>query len=223
MRAVDKRRPHGDPAGMHTASSEPAAFALHSGTPPWWGGRVRAQVRELLVDQGHLEKKAAAAANRFLFVVPQDARLQRALSALAREELVHFERTLHLCGQRGIAIATQQPAGYAAHLKAACDRDVPGRLVDELLVAALIETRSCERMQCLALALRGRDEELAAFYRELVAAEARHHLVYVEVAAQVAGAAAVAARWQVLAAHEARVLAGLPFTPHLHGGTGDGR
>lgn len=86
-------------------------------------------------------------------------------------------------------------------------------MVDTLLCLALIEARSCERMQLLAGALA--DAALAAFYRGLVASEARHHHRYVALAAEAAGGD-VEGRLRVLAAHEAAVLADMPPWPRMH-------
>jgi tRNA-(ms[2]io[6]A)-hydroxylase len=191
---------------------------LASATPPSWAASLRGHLDELLIEQAQLEKRAASTATAFLFRVPQAPVVQQALSALAREELLHFERTLRLCATRAIPFRTQPPSPYAERLKAACRPAMPDRLVDELLVAALIEARSCERMAALADAFAGVDDELAAFWRDLVAAEARHQVVYADVAASLVPAAAVAARWRELAAHEARVLGVLPWSPRLHGG-----
>lgn len=199
---------------------------LASATPPVWALALRPHLPALLVEQAHLEQKAAAAATSFLFRVPVRIDLQRELSRLSREELVHFERTLRLLEQRGIPFAKRPPSDYAARLKAAVASTMPQRLLDELLVAALIEARSCERMQCLGESLRGHDDELATFYLDLVAAEARHRVVYVDIALALVDPAtglgmdpaAVAQRWRLLAAHEASVLGSLPWSPHLHGG-----
>ncbi|MBX3463074.1 MAG: tRNA-(ms[2]io[6]A)-hydroxylase [Planctomycetes bacterium] len=191
-------------------------------TPPAWAAAMVDHVPALLVDQAHLEKKAAAAAVAFLFRVPGGAAAQRALSRLAREELVHFERTLRLLSARGVAFVPQPPTPYAERLKAGIGRTMPQRLADELLVAAVIEARSCERMALLGAALRGVDAEVAAFYAELCAAEARHEGLYAALAADLLPPEQLVARWQALGAHEAAVLAGLPPAPRLHAGTGDG-
>jgi tRNA-(ms[2]io[6]A)-hydroxylase len=195
----------------------PATAAAYT-TPAAWAVAQLPHRAQLLVEQAHLEKKAAAAAMQFLFRVPAPAPALRALSALAREELAHFERTLKLLERRGIAFAAQPPSPYAEQLKRGCATTMPARLVDELLVAAAIEARSHERMQLLADACRRDDAELADFYADLVAAEARHAPLYVELAAAVAPAAVVAARRDALAAHEAAVLRALPFAPRLHSG-----
>jgi tRNA-(ms[2]io[6]A)-hydroxylase len=223
MLGLDRAVWPGDAAAVDPSiDSEPAPWrhcTLRAATPAGWGQRAIAHLPLLLVEQAHLEKKAAAAAVRLMFQVPQEPRLQAALSALAREELVHFERTLRLLRTRGIALATLPPSRYAESLKRAVAPTMPERLIDELLVAALIEARSHERMAALAAALHGTDDTAAAFYRELVDAEARHRGVYLDVAAAFATPDAIGRRWDVLAAAEAAAVA-LPFEPRLHGGAG---
>ena len=213
------------PGSVHPApAASPAQYpacALAAATPAAWAERALRHLPELLVDQAHLEKKAAAAALRLLFAVPLGAAQQQALSALAREELVHFERALRLLLRRGIAFGRQPPSVYAERLKAACARTQPARLVDEVLVAALIEARSHERMALLAHVGAAFDAEAAAFWSDLVEAEARHRSIYLDVAATLVPAESMAARFAVLAAHEAAVLAAAPFAPRLHGGQGD--
>lgn len=191
-------------------------------TPPQWAQRLVQQWAELLIEQAHLEKKAASAALHLLFKLPAGSGYERVLSALAREELVHFERTLRLLAGRGLAFGPQLPSAYAEQLRRACRRTMPERLIDELLLAAIIESRSCERMGLLAAALTNCDDELAQFYAELVAAEARHGSLYCDIAQHLAGAAAARQRYEELGAHEAQVLRGLPFAPRLHSGLSPG-
>lgn len=199
--------------------SPAAAFApLPFVTASAWAERLVVQIDELLVEQAHLEKKAAAAAISFLFRLPADAAAQRGLSQLAREELVHFERTLRLLAARGVAFVRQPPSAYAERLKEAVRRAQPERLIDELLLAAIIEARSHERMALLAEACRDPLPEVASFYAELCAAEARHAPLYQELAALLAEPAAVAERHAALGAHEAAVLRALPPGPRLHSG-----
>jgi tRNA-(ms[2]io[6]A)-hydroxylase len=199
---------------LPTLASEPLPFC----TPPAWAQRLVPHVDELLVEQAHLEKKAAAAAMSFLFRVPVAPDVLRGLSALAREELVHFERTLKLLAARGVPFTSQPPSAYAERLKAGVARTMPQRLVDELLVGAIIEARSCERMRLFAAALRGVHADVADFYEDLVAAEERHAVLYAEVASQLVPPADVARRWRELGRHEAEVLNALPWSPRLHGG-----
>ncbi|MCC7066154.1 MAG: tRNA-(ms[2]io[6]A)-hydroxylase [Planctomycetes bacterium] len=211
------------PTIMPRESTEPAAETLACDplpytTPAAWAASQVGHIADLLIDQAHLEKKAAAAAMSFLFRIPLRSELLRGISALAREELVHFERTLKLLGARGIEYRAQPPSAYAERLKAGTLRTMPERLADELLVGAIIEARSCERMSLLAAALATVDPEVADFYADLVTAEERHEVLYKDAAVLVLGAETAASRWRVLGQHEAKVLRELPWTPRLHGG-----
>jgi tRNA-(ms[2]io[6]A)-hydroxylase len=136
------------------------------------------------------------------------------LSALAREELAHFEQVLARLARRGIAYGRLTPSPYATDLLAAVRPQEPERLADTLLCLSLIEARSCERMRLLADAVA--DAELAGFYRGLLASEARHHQSYVTLAASVLPEDAVRARLAELAAHEAAVIAAAPALPRMH-------
>jgi tRNA-(ms[2]io[6]A)-hydroxylase len=188
-----------------------------SRTEPGWAEQALAHIDEVLVDHAHLERKAAGTAVRFLFQYPERIALQAPLSALAREELAHFEEVLAHLARRGAAFGRQRPSQYAGRLRAAARSRDPERLVDALLFCALIESRSCERLGLLAKVLTQVDAELAHFYAGLERAEARHQNVYVELAETVAPREEVRARLEQLAKHEAAVVAALPRTPRLHG------
>ena len=73
----------------------------------------------------------------------------------------------------------------------------PQRAVDRLLVAGLIEARSCERFHVLAEHVK--DAELAEFYRSLFESEARHHTTYTRLAKHFAPEADVMSRLDELA------------------------
>jgi tRNA-(ms[2]io[6]A)-hydroxylase len=189
---------------------------LARATDPQWAGRLLPHLDELLLEQAHLEKKAAAAAMAFLFRYPDRPALQRPLSRLAREELRHFERVIQLLEQRGQEFGPQHPGPYAERLKRVVRQGEPDRLLDELLVCGVIEARSCERMGLLAEAAAERNPELSGLYRELVTAEVRHRELYVELAVELFGEAEVAKRWTVITRHEAEVLGEIPRAPRLH-------
>ena len=115
---------------------------------------------------------------------------------------------------RGVAFRILRPSLYAGLLRRPIRSAEPGRLVDTLLCCALIEARSCERFKLLAEAVA--EPELAAFYRGLLAAEARHHQIYVDLAHRLAGPNGAGARLAELAAHEADALAQTPPMPRMH-------
>jgi tRNA-(ms[2]io[6]A)-hydroxylase len=187
---------------------------LASTTGDAWLARALAHLEEILVDHAHCEKKAASTAVSLLFRYPERAELLAPLSRLAREELEHFEEVVERLQARGIALVRQRPSPYAAELMAAVRPDEPARLLDTLLCMALIEARSCERLQLLAGAVP--DPGLAGFFRGLLASEARHHGAYVALAEGVAPPDAVRERLGELARHEAAVLGRAPHWPRLH-------
>jgi tRNA 2-(methylsulfanyl)-N6-isopentenyladenosine37 hydroxylase len=187
---------------------------LASATPPDWAPRAAAQLDEILLDHAHCEKKAASTAVSLLFRYPERTALLSPLTALAREELLHFELLLSHLRARGIAFARQVPSPYAAELMRAIRPEEPLRGLDTLLCLALIEARSCERMKLLAEAVD--DVSLRELYRGLLASEARHHQAYVDLAASFAEPPAVRERLEELARHEAAVLAAAPAMARLH-------
>ncbi|MGZ3407497.1 MAG: tRNA isopentenyl-2-thiomethyl-A-37 hydroxylase MiaE [Polyangia bacterium] len=185
-----------------------------------WVRAACADLPTLLVDHAHCEKRAASTAVRYLFRYPDWPALVGAMSRLAREELVHFERVLKECEARGVPFRGLPSANYAAALFALVrSDDARARKVDEMLACALIEARSHERFEKLQAAID--DERLARFYGELAEAEARHGELYVELAVEAAGgdAAAVAARLAELAAAEGEIVArpGQPTRMHAGG------
>jgi tRNA-(ms[2]io[6]A)-hydroxylase len=187
---------------------------LASATPDAWAVRVAGSLDELLVDHAHCEKKAAGTALRLLFSYPGVQPIQAPLAALAREELAHFEEVLAVLALRGARMRPLRPAPYAGRLRAEVRSGEPLRLVDLLLCCALIEARSCERFGVLAA--RVAEPRLARLWGGLHEAEARHHRLYVDLAAELLPLAAVRDRLAELAAHEARVLAEAPPLARLH-------
>jgi tRNA-(ms[2]io[6]A)-hydroxylase len=190
---------------------------LAAPTDPAWTRHALAHLDEVLLDHAHLEKKAAGTAVTLLFRYPERRPLQEPLARLAREELAHFEEVLGHLDRRGVRFRPQRPAPYAGRLHAAVRAQEPARLLDALLVAALIEARSCERLGLLAEALPGVDDALARLYRGLLAAEARHHGEYVSLALASFPGPEVHERLARLAAHEARAIAAGAPAPRLHG------
>ena len=125
---------------------------LRSSTDPRWVEVALAALDHTLSDHAHCEKKAAASAVKLVADHPDRPDLVRALAKLAQEEMQHFLAVLFELGQRGIALGPDEGDPYAQALFRLV-RGGPGRLVDRLLVAALIEARSCERLALLAGAL----------------------------------------------------------------------
>ena len=177
---------------------------LAAPTDPRWLESALVHLPDILLDHAHCEKKAAGAAIKLLFAYPHHRFLQEPIAELAREELVHFEAVLALLERRGIAYRSQTPSAYGGKLHACVRVSEPERALDVLLVAALIEARSCERFGLLAGGVD--DPELCDFYRGLLASEARHHGLYVELARELCGPEVVRSRLSELARSEAAIL-----------------
>ncbi len=189
-------------------------LSLAAPTDRSWAQRVLASLDELLVDHAHCEKKAAGVALNLLFRYPQHAFLHEPLSRLAREELAHFEEVLRLLAARGSSLRPLRASPYAARLRREQRDEEPQRLVDVLICSALIEARSCERFRLLAET--APEPGLAAFYRGLLEAEARHHHVYLRLAERLAPAPELRERLAWLAQREAEILAEVPPSVRMH-------
>jgi tRNA 2-(methylsulfanyl)-N6-isopentenyladenosine37 hydroxylase len=191
-------------------------FCLKVASDPAWVEEARRDLDAILVDHAHCEMKAASNALSLATRPPGDFVLVRALTDLAREEIDHFQRVVDFLERRGLRLGTPPVDAYASDLRravSALPRDAKiSTLTDRLLVAALIEARSCERFKLLLplLAEQG-DAELLAFYKELFAAEARHYQVLVDLAIAAADgdAPAVHARLERVAEREAAIVRAL--------------
>lgn len=181
-----------------------------------WLPRVREHLDEVLLDHAHCEKKAAGAAIKLLFSYPHHRFLQEPLAELARDELDHFQQILALLDQRGVRYESLRPSPYGIALHGLVRREEPDRLMDLLLISALIEARSCERFQILADGLE--EKELAQLYQSLLVSEARHHGVYVELASQLCERESVDDRLRELAMAEAEIISKPCDWVRLHAG-----
>jgi tRNA-(ms[2]io[6]A)-hydroxylase len=137
----------------------------------------------------------------------------RSLARLAQEELQHFLAVLNELGRRGAALPPDRGDPYVQQLLRHV-RSGAGRLLDRLLVAALVEARSCERLGILGEALP--PGGLRELYLRLAHAEAGHERLFVELAISCAGAAEARTRLDALARAEAQIVAALPLGARIH-------
>lgn len=189
---------------------------LSSPTGDRWLRQVETHLDELLLDHAHCEKKAAGVAMNLLFAYVDNVPLVRAMTEIVQEELTHFHQVLDLCQARGIRFRKVPPSSYGGRLHALIRKEEPGRAIDRLLVAALIEARSCERFALLRDRLAKSDPELADFYGSLFESEARHHSTYVRLARDFAEEEELKRRLAELAAEEARIIAEGDSRPRMH-------
>lgn len=160
----------------------------------------------VLIDHAHCERKAAGVALQLMFRYPGDEQLADQLSALAREELEHFEQVLALLKRRGISLKPLRAPSYGSSLMSHVRKVEPYRMLDAFLVAGLIEARSHERMALLAA--HSPDPELKALYGKLLASEARHFALYWVLCEQRFGRQLTVERLEQLAQVEVDALTG---------------
>ncbi|MEQ6917617.1 tRNA-(ms[2]io[6]A)-hydroxylase [Halomonas aquatica] len=154
-------------------------------TPEAWVEWALANPELLLIDHAQCEKKAASTAMSLLYRYVDQPLLLTKMSQLAREELLHFEQVVKLMEARGIVYRHISASRYAEGLRRHVRGQEPQRLIDILIIGALIEARSCERFARLIPYL---DDELAKFYRSLVKSEGRHFEDYLMLARRLAPA-----------------------------------
>lgn len=148
-------------------------------TPDGWLTAAVESLPVLMIDHANCEKKAAATAMSLMHRYTNNTTLLNKMSRLAREELRHFEQVLKLMTRRGIAYESVTASRYAQTLREKVRKKDPHRLVDTLVVGALIEARSCERFAALAPHV---DTELRDFYTSLLKSESRHFSDYIGLA-----------------------------------------
>lgn len=187
---------------------------LKSSSPDRWLVQVKLNLNEVLIDHAHCEQKAASTAMDLMFDYVQHDSICDQMSEIVLEELDHFRQVRSLLKKRRVRFRGLKPGTYGRRLKALVRPHEPDRAVDRLLVAALIEARSCERFVLLRDHLA--DQELQDFYGSLFESEARHHTVYVRLAELFADRDEVEQRLERLADEESLIIAEGCELPRVH-------
>jgi tRNA-(ms[2]io[6]A)-hydroxylase len=181
-----------------------------------WLAAVFADFSAFLVDHAACEKKAFSTGMSLVSRYPERQALVTPLIAFAREELEHFARVHAILAERGLTLARDETDHYARELRGQVRKLGDEELCDRLLVAGIIEARSCERLCLLADALPARDPALAPTYQNLARAEARHHGLFFRLARQEVGLEATERRAAELLDFEAALVERLPLRAAVH-------
>ncbi|MCF6767788.1 tRNA-(ms[2]io[6]A)-hydroxylase [Thiotrichales bacterium 19S11-10] len=152
-------------------------------TPKAWVDMALDNQDILLIDHANCEKKAASSALSLMYRYQDKLDLALRMSKIAREELVHYEQVVAILSQRKITYRYVSSSRYAQGLRELVSKEEPQKLIDILIVGALIEARSCERFNQVAPYL---DDTLKKFYRGLLASECRHYSIYLDFAREYA-------------------------------------
>jgi tRNA-(ms[2]io[6]A)-hydroxylase len=187
---------------------------LHSTSPARWLKQVDEHLNDILIDHAHCEQKAAGVAMGLMFDYVENEELCVEMTEIVNEELEHFHLVLDLLKQRGIKFRRTKPGTYGRQMKELATRQEPQRAVDRLLIAGLIEARSCERFVLLRDHLE--DKQLSEFYGSLYESEARHHATYVRLARHYCSEEKVSVRLGELAELESAIIQKGCELPRVH-------
>lgn len=197
-----------------TVNINPIKLFLLCDTPDAWVACALANPDLLLIDHANCEKKAASTAINLMYRHVENFELLNKMSRLAREELRHFEQVIGFMEARGVVYEQIGASRYAAELRKPVRTHEPARLVDTLIIGAIIEARSCERFAKLAPHL---DDELQNFYLSLLKSESRHFKDYLGLAEKVAGQS-IAERVQFFLEREKGLILGDDTEFRFHSG-----
>jgi tRNA-(ms[2]io[6]A)-hydroxylase len=188
---------------------------LHAPSDPRWLPHALEHFDEVLVDHAHCEKKAAANALSMLQAYPEIPGLPAHMARLAREESAHLAKVLELMEARGLTLGRDAGDPYAQQLQKLIRTPSAERKVDRLLVAAIIEARSCERLSLLAEGLE--DAALRRFYGELAQSEDGHQSLFYRLAVAGTGdEGAVHTRLEELLSREADIIQRIGLRAAIH-------
>lgn len=187
---------------------------LRTPTSDAWLPCVLANFDAFLIDHASCERKASATGLAFVSRYPDRTEIVGAMLEFAREELEHFHRVYLAMERRGLRLRSDEKDEYVGRLRAHMRKGGDVGLVDSLLVAGIVEARSCERLLLVAEALEAKAPE-KELYVDLARAEARHHGLFFRLARGVLGDA-VRVRADELLAAEAAIVRDLPVLPRVH-------
>lgn len=181
-------------------------LGLKLATDPRWANIAELSLNEILIDHAFCEQKAASTGISLIVLYPERERLVKEVTALVAEEWVHFRKVMKEIEKRGFRFGRTRKDYYVNELqKLALKTDNKDKkLVERLLIFAMIEARSCERFRLLSLHLQ--DQELREFYHEFMVSEAGHYRTFIDLAKEYAEAEYVKQRWNTILEGEAEIM-----------------
>lgn len=171
-------------------------LGLQLPTDPRWVNMAEMDLEEILTDHAYCEQKAATSCITLIQQYPEKTDMVEELAPIVTEEWGHFRMVLAELRKRNLTLGKQRKDEYVNALMKFQKKDGAweDRLVEKLLVFALIEARSCERFRLLSLYIS--DEELKEFYYKLMIAEAAHYKMFIKLAKKYSSEEKVMKRWQ---------------------------
>ena len=186
-------------------------------TDPRWVNIVEKNIDDILTDHAFCEQKAASTAISLIVGFPEYTELVSEMTALVREEMGHFKMVHDLIIARGQTLGKDRKDSYVIALLSFFPKggSRTTQLVHRLLIAALIEARSCERFRLLSEELE--DTKLREFYKKLMISEAGHYTMFLKFARQYGDRKEVDEKWESLLIFEAQIMKDLGNQQLIHG------
>ena len=191
-------------------------FKLKLLTDPRWANIAEGNLEEILTDHAWCEQKATTNAITIITMVPEHPELITALLEIAQEELEHFQMVHEIIKKRGYTFGRERKDDYVGQLfKFIVQGTRENYIIDRLLFAAMIEARSCERFKVLTENIK--DEELKAFYKELMISEANHYTAFIGFARKLGDPETVNKRWEEWLEYESIIIQSYGKKESIHG------
>lgn len=175
-------------------------------TDPRWVNIVEKNIEDILTDHAYCEQKAASTCISLIIMYPDKKRLVKELTPIVAEEWGHFRMVLKKLEERGLDLGHQRKDDYVTSLRKASKKggSPDHQLMEKLLIAGLIEARSCERFRLLSLEID--DEDLKKFYHDLMVSEAGHYRLFLDLAGEYTSKEEAKERFAELVEQEAIIL-----------------
>ena len=182
-----------------------------------WAEIAKLDLQQILTDHAFAEQKAASNAVSIIINYSEETELVKEMSKIAIEEMEHFKMVHELMISRGMTLGKDQKNDYAIHLHKFFPKtkDRTDALIQRLLIAALIEARSCERFKVFSENME--DKELSEFYKELMISEANHYTIFLSFARQYQNRIIVDEKWESLLDYEAEFMKTRGEKAKIHG------
>jgi tRNA 2-(methylsulfanyl)-N6-isopentenyladenosine37 hydroxylase len=176
-------------------------------TDPRWVNLAELQLEEILTDHAYCEQKAALTCISLIQKNFEKDLVVSELSPIVTEEWGHFRQVLAELKKRNLHLGKPRKDIYVNKLltfqkKDGCPQE---RFLDQMLIMALIEARSCERFKRLSEGLD--DTYMRNFYRKFMESEAGHYTLFINLAEHYIDKKIVRERWQKWLAYEKELMA----------------
>ncbi|HMW13391.1 MAG TPA: tRNA-(ms[2]io[6]A)-hydroxylase [Chitinophagales bacterium] len=184
-------------------------LGLKLATDPRWVNLASLSIEEILTDHAFCEQKATTNCISLIQLYPEKTYLVDKLIPIVNEEWSHFKMVHDELKKRNLKLGKQRQDKYVVALQNFIKKggSPAERFLDRLLLAALIEARSCERFRLLSLDIS--DDSLKHFYHKLMISEATHYRLFIDIAEQYFEKEVVKSRWTEWLDEETRILSTL--------------